>query len=80
MGDVSTFSHAYNLFTDSYSSHIEGHSTVFGTGLNYTALRILGVPAEHPIMVKARGTLHKLGMYLSLFISWPKFRSRRSCG
>lgn len=41
--------------------HIEGHSTVFGTGLNYTALRILGVSAEHPIMVKARTTLHKLG-------------------
>ena len=41
--------------------HIEGHSTVFGTGLNYTALRILGVSAEHPIMVKARTNLHKLG-------------------
>ncbi|KAF7973658.1 hypothetical protein HWV62_13902 [Athelia sp. TMB] len=41
--------------------HIEGHSTVFGTGLNYTALRILGVSAEHPVMVKARATLHKLG-------------------
>jgi lanosterol synthase len=41
--------------------HIEGHSTVFGTSLNYVALRILGVPAEHPAMVKARGTLHKLG-------------------
>jgi hypothetical protein len=41
--------------------HIEGHSTVFGTGLNYTALRILGVSPEHPVMVKARGTLHKLG-------------------
>jgi lanosterol synthase len=41
--------------------HIEGHSTVFGTGLNYTALRILGVSPEHPVMIKARGTLHKLG-------------------
>jgi hypothetical protein len=42
-------------------SHVEGHSTVFGTGLNYVTLRILGVDAEHPVCVKARATLHKLG-------------------
>lgn len=42
-------------------SHVEGKSTVFGTGLNYCTLRLLGVDAEHPVMVKARGTLHKLG-------------------
>ncbi|KAI6125392.1 terpenoid cyclases/protein prenyltransferase alpha-alpha toroid [Pisolithus croceorrhizus] len=41
--------------------HIEGHSTVFGTALNYTALRILGVRADHPVAVKARECLHKLG-------------------
>ncbi|KAI6112730.1 terpenoid cyclases/protein prenyltransferase alpha-alpha toroid [Pisolithus sp. B1] len=41
--------------------HIEGHSTVFGTALNYTALRILGVHADHPVAVKARECLHKLG-------------------
>ncbi|KAF9578641.1 Lanosterol synthase (Oxidosqualene--lanosterol cyclase), partial [Lunasporangiospora selenospora] len=41
--------------------HIEGHSTVFGTALNYTVLRILGVDADHPVAIKARGTLHKLG-------------------
>ena len=41
--------------------HIEGHSTVFGTALNYTVLRILGVSADHPMMIKARATLHKLG-------------------
>ncbi|KAL2067543.1 hypothetical protein VTL71DRAFT_1968 [Oculimacula yallundae] len=41
--------------------HIEGESTVFGTAMNYTALRILGVDAEEPHMIKARGTLHKLG-------------------
>lgn len=46
---------------NSMDRHIEGHSTVFGTGLNYTALRILGVSAEHPVMVKARTTLHRLG-------------------
>ncbi|KIK73942.1 hypothetical protein PAXRUDRAFT_836113, partial [Paxillus rubicundulus Ve08.2h10] len=41
--------------------HIEGHSTVFGTALNYVALRILGMGADHPAAVKARATLHKLG-------------------
>lgn len=41
--------------------HIEGESTVFGTAMNYTTLRLLGVDAEDPRMIKARGTLHKLG-------------------
>ncbi|KAI1494091.1 terpenoid cyclases/protein prenyltransferase alpha-alpha toroid [Biscogniauxia mediterranea] len=41
--------------------HIEGESTVLGTSLSYTILRIVGVDPEHPVMVKARGTLHKLG-------------------
>ncbi|KAI0465954.1 terpenoid cyclases/protein prenyltransferase alpha-alpha toroid [Xylaria cf. heliscus] len=41
--------------------HIEGESTVFGTSLNYTVLRLVGVDPEHPVMVRARGTLHRLG-------------------
>ncbi|KAI7879668.1 terpene synthase [Lichtheimia hyalospora FSU 10163] len=41
--------------------HTEGISTVFGTALNYVTLRILGLGADHPAMVKARNTLHKLG-------------------
>ncbi|EKD19457.1 uncharacterized protein L3040_002666 [Drepanopeziza brunnea f. sp. 'multigermtubi'] len=41
--------------------HIEGESSVFGTAMNYTALRILGVSEEEPRMIRARGTLHKLG-------------------
>ncbi|KZP01638.1 terpene synthase [Calocera viscosa TUFC12733] len=41
--------------------HVEHHSTCFGTVMNYTALRLLGVPAEHPVCVKARGTLHGFG-------------------
>ncbi|KZS94380.1 terpene synthase [Sistotremastrum niveocremeum HHB9708] len=41
--------------------HVEGPSTVFGTALNYVALRLLGVPAEHPVTSKARKTLHRLG-------------------
>ncbi|TGJ80517.1 hypothetical protein E0Z10_g8245 [Xylaria hypoxylon] len=41
--------------------HIEGESTVFGTSLNYTVLRLVGVDPEHPVMAKARKTLHNLG-------------------
>jgi lanosterol synthase len=41
--------------------HIEGESSVFGTAMNYTTLRLVGVEADHPVMVKARATLHKLG-------------------
>ncbi|KAK2811543.1 hypothetical protein FQN50_002166 [Emmonsiellopsis sp. PD_5] len=41
--------------------HIEGHSSVFGTAMNYTTLRILGASAEDPRLVKARGLLHKFG-------------------
>ncbi|KAF8899617.1 terpenoid cyclases/protein prenyltransferase alpha-alpha toroid [Gymnopilus junonius] len=52
--------------------HVEGHSTVFGTGLNYTALRILGVDREHPVCVRARATLHKLGGCTTI-PAWGKF-------
>ncbi|KAJ4201173.1 Lanosterol synthase (Oxidosqualene--lanosterol cyclase) [Fusarium falciforme] len=52
--------------------HIEGESTVFGTALNYTVLRLLGVDPEDPMMVKARGTLHKLGGTLYA-PHWAKF-------
>ncbi|RMD43678.1 hypothetical protein DV735_g1480, partial [Chaetothyriales sp. CBS 134920] len=41
--------------------HIEAHSSVFGTAMNYTVLRILGADEEDPRMIKARATLHKLG-------------------
>jgi len=41
--------------------HIEGESSVFGTVMNYTTLRLIGVEADHPKMIKARATLHKLG-------------------
>nr|UPX76572.1 putative oxidosequalene clavarinone cyclase 804 [Hypholoma fasciculare] len=56
--------------------HVEGHSTVFGTGLNYTALRILGVDKDHPVCVKARAYLHKLGMFCcgaTSIPAWGKF-------
>ncbi|EPY51818.1 lanosterol synthase Erg7 [Schizosaccharomyces cryophilus OY26] len=41
--------------------HTEGVSTVFGTSLNYTVLRILGMKRDHPVAVRARTCLHKLG-------------------
>jgi len=47
-----------------YCRHIEGHSTVFGTALNYVVLRLLGIDADHPVLVKARATLHKLGRFM----------------
>jgi lanosterol synthase len=41
--------------------HIEGESSVFGIGMNYIALRILGAQPEDPRMVKARKLLHEFG-------------------
>ncbi|KAL1917417.1 uncharacterized protein VTP21DRAFT_3810 [Calcarisporiella thermophila] len=41
--------------------HTAGVATVFGTALNYCALRILGLEPDHPVMIKSRATLHKLG-------------------
>ncbi|KAF8998542.1 terpenoid cyclases/protein prenyltransferase alpha-alpha toroid [Cyathus striatus] len=52
--------------------HIEGHSTVFGTALNYVALRILGMEADHPVCIKSRATLHKLGGATAI-PAWGKF-------
>ncbi|KAF2113818.1 terpenoid cyclases/protein prenyltransferase alpha-alpha toroid [Lophiotrema nucula] len=52
--------------------HIEGISSVFGTAMNYTTLRLLGADAEDPRMVKARETLWKLGGALN-GPHWAKF-------
>lgn len=52
--------------------HIEGESTAFGTAMNYTALRLVGVSEEEDWMVKARGTLHKLGGAVNT-PHWGKF-------
>ncbi|RIB23575.1 terpenoid cyclases/protein prenyltransferase alpha-alpha toroid [Gigaspora rosea] len=41
--------------------HVEDHSNLLGTTLNYVALRILGMDPEHPILVKSRALIHKLG-------------------
>ncbi|KAJ6594110.1 terpenoid cyclases/protein prenyltransferase alpha-alpha toroid [Mycena capillaripes] len=52
--------------------HAGGVTTVLGTVLNYSSLRILGVDADHPAAVKARNTLLKLGG-ASAAPSWGKF-------
>ncbi|KAF3000096.1 Lanosterol synthase (Oxidosqualene--lanosterol cyclase) [Curvularia kusanoi] len=52
--------------------HIEGESSVFGTAMNYTVLRLLGADAEDPRMQKARSTLWKLGGALK-GPHWAKF-------
>ena len=52
--------------------HIEGDSSVFGTAMNYTSLRLLGVPPEDPRMRKARGCLYDLGGALN-GPHWAKF-------
>ncbi|KAJ6576339.1 terpene synthase [Mycena sp. CBHHK59/15] len=52
--------------------HIGGASTVLGIVLNYTALRLLGVDADHPAAIKARETLLKLGG-AAASPSWGKF-------
>eukprot|EP01112_Ceratiomyxa_fruticulosa_P004502 TRINITY_DN15039_c0_g1_i1.p1 TRINITY_DN15039_c0_g1~~TRINITY_DN15039_c0_g1_i1.p1 ORF type:complete len:485 (-),score=83.51 TRINITY_DN15039_c0_g1_i1:619-2073(-) len=52
--------------------HIEGHSDIFGTSLQYVSLRILGLPADHPAIVKARTFLHNNQGALGI-PSWGKF-------
>lgn len=41
--------------------HIEGESSVFGTAMNYTTMRLLGAGPEDPRMKKARDLLRSLG-------------------
>ncbi|CCH45222.1 lanosterol synthase [Wickerhamomyces ciferrii] len=41
--------------------HSVDKSTCFGTSINYVALRLLGLPANHPVCQRARKTLHRLG-------------------
>ncbi|KAJ7287848.1 terpenoid cyclases/protein prenyltransferase alpha-alpha toroid [Mycena rebaudengoi] len=52
--------------------HTEGASTVLGTVLNYSSLRLLGMDAEHPVAVKARATLRRLGG-AAASPTWGKF-------
>uniref|UniRef100_A0A8C5FCU7 Terpene cyclase/mutase family member n=1 Tax=Gadus morhua TaxID=8049 RepID=A0A8C5FCU7_GADMO len=52
--------------------HVEDKSTVFGTALSYTSLRILGVQPDDPDMVRARNNLHSKGGAAGI-PSWGKF-------
>ncbi|KAH8802428.1 oxidosqualene:lanosterol cyclase-like protein [Xylogone sp. PMI_703] len=52
--------------------HVEADSSVFGTAMNYTVLRLLGASAEDDRMAKARNTLHKMGGALN-GPHWAKF-------
>uniref|UniRef100_A0A4W6FFF8 Terpene cyclase/mutase family member n=1 Tax=Lates calcarifer TaxID=8187 RepID=A0A4W6FFF8_LATCA len=52
--------------------HIEDKSTVFGTALSYTSLRILGLEPDDPDMVRARNNLHSKGGAVGI-PSWGKF-------
>ncbi|XP_053554871.1 lanosterol synthase [Bombina bombina] len=52
--------------------HIEDKSTVFGTALSYTSLRLLGVSQDDPNLTRARNNLHSKGGALGI-PSWGKF-------
>ncbi|KAI9731939.1 MAG: Lanosterol synthase (Oxidosqualene--lanosterol cyclase) [Cirrosporium novae-zelandiae] len=52
--------------------HIEGHTSVFGTAMNYVAMRLLGASEDDPRLIKARATLHKLGGAIA-GPHWAKF-------
>jgi len=60
---------------------------VFGTSLNYCAIRILGLSVDHPVAVKARNCLHKLGRFAiyspfdsgSFLVSQTRFRFGCTC-
>lgn len=55
-----------------WGTHIECASTMFGTVLNYVALRLLGDEADAPHMEKARSFIHRYGGALYA-PSWAKF-------
>lgn len=52
--------------------HIEGHSTMFGTVMQYVAMRLMGVEASTPHLAKARNWIKAKGGAGSI-PSWGKF-------
>ena len=52
--------------------HIEGDSSVFGTAMNYTVMRLLGADADDKRMIKARSLLHEMGGAV-MGPHWAKF-------
>lgn len=52
--------------------HIEGPSTMFGTVLQYVALRLIGMEATHPVAVKGRNWIQQHGGATQI-PAWGKF-------
>lgn len=52
--------------------HIESPSTMFGSALSYVTLRLLGLPADHSAVEKARYFIHEQGDARGI-PSWGKF-------
>ncbi|KAB8360840.1 hypothetical protein FH972_024574 [Carpinus fangiana] len=61
-----------NKIDGGWGLHIEGDSSVFGTAMNYTTLRLLGAPADDLRLIKARALLHSMGGAL-MGPHWTKF-------
>eukprot|EP01133_Synstelium_polycarpum_P014997 gene14997-17733_t len=61
-----------NATDGGWGLHIEAHSDIFGTALQYVTLRILGLPADHPSVAKARQFLLANGGATGI-PSWGKF-------
>ncbi|OLL24595.1 Lanosterol synthase [Neolecta irregularis DAH-3] len=65
-------SYRANKIDGGWGIHTEHHSTVYGTAMNYVILRILGMDPDHPVAMKSRGCLQKLGGAIGL-PHWGKF-------
>lgn len=57
----------------SWPMHGEGPGYVFFTTLAYVALRLLGLPADHPMLAKARAWLRRQPGGVPSVPSWGKF-------
>eukprot|EP01100_Stratorugosa_tubuloviscum_P003990 TRINITY_DN1979_c3_g1_i1.p1 TRINITY_DN1979_c3_g1~~TRINITY_DN1979_c3_g1_i1.p1 ORF type:complete len:729 (-),score=327.52 TRINITY_DN1979_c3_g1_i1:105-2291(-) len=55
-----------------WGTHIESNSTIFGTSLNYVALRLLGANADNDRVIKGRSYLLSNGGAIGI-PSWGKF-------
>jgi lanosterol synthase len=61
------------LADGSWPMHGEGEGYVFFTALAYVALRLLGLPPEHPLIAPARVWLHATPDRVLGIASWGKF-------
>jgi hypothetical protein len=60
--------------------HVESHSTIFGTALNYVAIRILGMDKDHQVATKARNFLRTNGNNFKPSFCYYYFRMNRFAG